>query len=55
MMRHMEGSVVDGRVKAKERAGSDTVEGGVSEAAPSSSSAVGTGHSMPLALAGLLS
>jgi hypothetical protein len=55
MMRHVEGSAVDGRVKAKEREGSDTVEGGVSEVVPSSSSAVGTGHSRPLALAGLLS
>ena len=35
--------------------GSDTVEGGVSEVVPSSSSAVATGHSRPLALAGLLS
>jgi hypothetical protein len=51
MMRHIEGSMVDGRVKAKE----DTIEGGVSEVVQSSSSAVATGHSRPLALAGLLS
>jgi hypothetical protein len=44
-----------GRKGKSEGEGSDTVEGGVSEVVPSSSSAVATGHSRPLALAGLLS
>ena len=44
-----------GREGKGEGEGSDTVEGGVSEVVASSSSAVATGPSGPLTLAGLLS